>query len=434
MSSAERWLLRDVSVDGARVDCLIDGGRIAGLAPGLAASGARVLDAGGGALLPGLADHHIHLMAAAAAEESLDLAGGGNLTELTRWTETGWIRVIGAGIELTRTDIDQVEAVRPVRVQHRSGALWTLNTAAVERLAGALTAAERASGQLWRADERLRRALGPRPRPDLARLGHRLATWGVTHVADATPTRNAEAFAELPQHVVTMDAAGGGPRKLLVADHELPPLDDVARRVGQTHTLGRPVAVHAVSAVALALALAAIEAAGAMPGDRIEHAAVCDDAAADRIAELGLTVVTQPSIFARHGAIFRRQSPPAERPWLWRYGSLLRRGVRVAMSSDAPYGDANPWYGVRAAATRDGPERVPATTALGSLLAECDDPAGPVRRVQPGAAADLCLLTGAIDEALTTQRASVRATFVAGRAVHVAHLADSRDAGCLSSD
>jgi hypothetical protein len=271
---------------------------------------------------------NIHLTAAAAAGESLDLAGSGNLTQLTGWPGTGWIRVTGAGIELTRSDIDRVEAVRPARVQHRSGALWTLNTPAVELLTRALTGAERASGQLWRADERLRRALGRRPRPELARLGHRLATWGITHVVDATPTGTAGAFAELPQHVVTMDAAGCGPRKLVVADHELPPLDDVVRQVGQTHALGRPVAVHAVSAVALAFAVAAIEAAGAMPGDRIEHAAVCDDAAADRIAELGLTVVTQPSIFARHGATFRRESPPAERPWLWRCGSLLRRGVR----------------------------------------------------------------------------------------------------------
>jgi hypothetical protein len=198
---------------------------------------------------------NIHLMAAAAAGESLDLAGSGNLTQLTGWPGTGWIRVTGAGIELTRSDIDRVEAVRPVRVRRRSGALWTLNTPAVELLTRALTGAERASGQLWRADERLRRALGRRPRPELARLGHRLATWGITHVVDATPTGTADAFAELPQHVVTMDAAGCGPRKLVVADHELPPLDDVVRQVGQTHALGRPVAVHAVSAVALAFAV-----------------------------------------------------------------------------------------------------------------------------------------------------------------------------------
>jgi hypothetical protein len=89
---------------------------------------------------------NIHLMAAAAAGESLDLAGSGNLTQLTGWPGTGWIRVTGAGIELTRSDIDRVEAVRPVRVQHRSGALWTLNTPAVELLTRALTGAERASG------------------------------------------------------------------------------------------------------------------------------------------------------------------------------------------------------------------------------------------------------------------------------------------------
>jgi predicted amidohydrolase YtcJ len=141
MSSSERWLLRDVLVDGARLDCLIDGGRIAALAPDLTTPGARVLYADGGELLPGLADPHIHLMAAAAADESLDLAGGGDLTQLAGWPGADSIRVIGAGIELTRTDIDRVEAARPVRVQHRSGALWTLNTPAVERLAPALTGA-----------------------------------------------------------------------------------------------------------------------------------------------------------------------------------------------------------------------------------------------------------------------------------------------------
>ena len=420
MSSTERWLLRDVSVGGVRLDCLIDGGRIAALAPDLAPSDARLLDAGGGELLPGLADHHIHLMAAVAADESLDLAGGSDLTQLADWPGAGWIRVIGAGIELTRADIDRVEASRPVRIQHRSGALWTLNTPAVEQLAAALTPAERVSGQLWRADERLHRALGPRSCPDLSGLGHRLAAWGVTHVVDATPTGNADVLTELPQHVVTMDAAGGGPRKLVLADHELPALDDLVRRVGQAHALGRQVAVHAVSAVALALAIAAIEVVGVMPGDRVEHAAVCDNAAADRIAELGLTVVTQPSIFARHGATFRRESPVAEWPWLWRYGSLLRRGVRVAMSSDAPYGDANPWSGVRAATTREGPEQVSARTALSSLLAEPDDPAGAARRVQSGAVADLCLLSGTLADELTTEVTSVRATFVAGRAVYLA--------------
>ncbi len=427
MSSAERWLLRDVMVAGARLDCLIDDGRIAALAPRLAAADVRVLDAGGGALLPGLADHHIHLFAAAAADESLDLEGSGDLSRLADWPGEGWVRVIGAGVELTRTDLDRVQAERPVRVQHRSGALWTLNSAAVERLAGALTPAERATGQVWRADERLRRALGDRPEPDLAPLGRRLASWGVTHVSDATPApwsrtdaAGVAASAELPQHVLTMDVAGAGPRKIVLADHDLPPLDTVVQTIADAHAGGRPVAVHAVSAVALAVALAAIGSAGAVPGDRIEHAAVCDDGAADRIADLGLTVVTQPSIFARHGRTFRRDIEPAERPWLWRYGSLLRRGIPVAMSSDAPYGDANPWLGVRAAAARQPPEHVPARTALASLLADPGDPGGPPRGMRPDAAADLCVVAGDLDDALASGDAPVRATFVAGRAVYLA--------------
>src|ERR671916_1771459 len=70
---AERELVfRDVDVDGRRVDVRVVGGRVAGVGPGLApAPGTAVVDGGGGALLPGLHDHHLHLLAAAAARRSV---------------------------------------------------------------------------------------------------------------------------------------------------------------------------------------------------------------------------------------------------------------------------------------------------------------------------------------------------------------------------
>ena len=84
MSQPESWLLRNVEIDGVLWDCTIRDGVISALVPAThddtdgpapnrignpapAAAGARVLDAGGGALLPGLADHHVHLFAAGAA-------------------------------------------------------------------------------------------------------------------------------------------------------------------------------------------------------------------------------------------------------------------------------------------------------------------------------------------------------------------------------
>lgn len=439
---ADSWLIRDAEIAGHRADCLVRAGMIAAVGPGLRApSGAVVVPGRGGALLPGLADHHIHLRAAAAARRSVDLHGGTDLSALTALDGAGWVRVVGAGDLLTRTDIDRACAGRPVRVQHRSGAVWTLNSAAVSLLSAGLTAAERRTGQLWRADPRLRELLGELPDSSLAsvlgELGQELAARGVTHVTDATPDLDAGQADSLaravPQHVLALGSpAGRGPRKLVISDHDLPGPDQLAAWIAAAHRAGRPVAVHCVTQVALALLIGALDAAGALAGDRVEHAAVCDDAAADRLAGHGVIVVTQSTLFARHGARYLAGAEPAERALLWRHAGLLARGVGVALSSDAPYGDTDPWQTVAAAATRrtqDGvpflpAEAVPAEVALRSLLTAPADPAGAPRAVRAGAPADLCLLAQPLGHALARavtapEAVRVRATFIAGRPVHL---------------
>jgi predicted amidohydrolase YtcJ len=429
MSLSDRWLLRDVAVAGARTDCRIRAGRIAELAPGLTLyDGERLLEGGGGTLLPGLADHHLHLRAAAAAAGSLDLAGGGlePVRAEARDGADGWLRVIGAGVELTRVDLDAVWPQRPVRAQHRSGALWTLNSAALQFATGPVSAIEAATGQFWRPGNRLRDLFGAIATPDLPRLSAQLAAHGVTHVTDATPDLGSADLeligGQVRQHLLSLAGAGTGPRKVVIADHNLPELDELTRQVRAVHAQGRGVAVHAVTAVALVLAIAAIEAAGPHDRDRIEHAAVCDDRAARRLAELDVTVVTQPSVFARHGAAFTADSDPADRPLLWRVDGFIRAGVPVALSSDAPYGDPDPWATIRAAATRAGPEQITPTAALTRLLTTSGDPGGAPRAVTIAAPADLCLL--ADDLPTTLQRvtaggaAGIRATFVSGARIH----------------
>jgi predicted amidohydrolase YtcJ len=438
MPSSERWLLRDVELDGRRVDCRIRDGVIVELAPGLEAGPTeQLLDAGGGALLPGLADHHLHLHAFAAAGSSLDLAGR-PVTELADLEgpadPDAVVRIVGAATELRRADLDAVWPARPVRVQHRSGALWTLNSAALSLLTGPLSETERATGQFWRSSERLRRLL-PRGAStvSLAAVSAQLAAYGITHVTDATPGDGRD-FREMRQHVVSLAEDGTGPRKIVLPDHRPVDLDGLVRQIHAAHAAERGVALHAVTAVNLTLAIAALSIAGVSPADRIEHAAVCDDPTADRLAELGVTVVTQPTIFTRNGAVFRAEIDSGERDLLWRLGGLRRAGVRLAFSSDAPYGDPNPWETVRAAATRApspaaeplGPpeERLNPKVALASLLASLHNPAGPIRAVAPGAPADLCLLDdsrrSALETAAVTGRNAVRATFVAGHRVHFA--------------
>jgi predicted amidohydrolase YtcJ len=435
-----RWLLRNVEVGGHRLDCRIDRGEITELSRDLPErDGENVLDARGGALLPGLADHHIHVMAAAAAAQSVDLQGN-DLTGVDQGDDrrgTRWLRVIGAGTALQRADVDRAWPDRPVRVQHRSGALWTLNSPAIAEVAHGLSDEERSTGQLWRADQRLRALLPDSDslQLDIIEVGRRLAAYGVTHLTDATPDVDPGVpgllRSAMPQHLLFMgDQAGPGPCKRMIVDHEAPDLDLVAAAVARDHAGGRPVALHAVSSAAVAMAIAAFGIAGTVPGDRIEHAAVCSDAAAERIAALGIVVVTQPSIPIRNGIGYRDESEPDEIPLLWRYAGLLRAGVQVAMSSDAPYGSANPWFSIQCATQRrlsDGSilgdaERVPAEVALASLTTSPIDPAGPSRTVVVGAAADLCVLTVPLPEALSAASASgisqVRATFVQGQCIH----------------
>jgi predicted amidohydrolase YtcJ len=111
---------------------------------------------------------------------------------------------------------------------------------------------------------------------------------------------------------------------------------------------------------------------------------------------------------------------------LWRCGSLLAAGIGVAAGSDAPYGDPDPWRAIAAARDRTTPsgavlgagERIAARRALDLFLAPLDDPAGPPRRVQVGAPADLCLLADPLDAALADPAAvTVRATVRSGRVV-----------------
>lgn len=455
---ADSWLIRGAQVlaggSGADpagglstraglMDCRISHGRITALAADLPSEpGEQVLSAHGGVLLPGLADHHLHLWGSAAVARSVDLGGSDDLAVVGDFPlepgPSGWLRVIGAGAELVREQLDERWPDRPVRVQHRSGALWTLNSAAIDELAGRgepadrLTATELRTGQLWRADARLRALLAgaPSAAQDVIALGRQLAAWGVTRLTEATPDLAEDGLRELdelvPQQLLSLGPAGAGPRKLIIGDHDLPGLDDLIAQVAREHAGGRPVAIHAVSAVGLALALAAVDLAGSLAGDRIEHAAVCDDAAAARLAELGLTVVTQPGVFARHGRRFIAESPESERGSLWRYAGLLAAGVPVAISSDGPYGYLNPWHSVAAAANRADAEQVPAVTALASLLTEPTEPGRALRSVRVGATADLCLLSAPLEHVLTALTAGgavgvsvappspVAATFAAG--------------------
>jgi predicted amidohydrolase YtcJ len=454
-------LIRDARVwpsAEAVVDVRIAAGRVAECRPGLRpAAGEEEIDAAGCALLPGLHDHHVHLRALAAAQASVQVGperarSAAELAARLREADAAtpadaWLRCVGyhesvAG-PLDRWALDRLladparptRAARPVRVQHRTGGLWVVNSAALAALgldgdshrgdgggdlAGDLAGVERdadgrATGRLWRMDRWLADRVPARPAHLAAALGSvsaRAAALGVTGFTDATPGGTgpdvaglavAVADGTIAQRLHCMaraDVAGPargrfsiGPVKIMLDDDTLPSLDSLADSVRQAHRAGRAVAVHCVTRVQLVLTLAALDVAGRAPGDRIEHGAVIP---AELVSALrGLTVVSQPHFVAERGEQYARDVAPGDLPDLWRLRSLIDAGVAVAAGSDAPFGGADPWAVMRAAARRPallGPgEAVAPETAIGLFLGSPSTPGEP-RSLGPGVAADLVLL------------------------------------------
>ncbi len=412
-------LIRNALLDDRRVDLRLDGDRIAEIEPNL--RGEELLDAAGAEVLPGLVDHHLHLHAIAAAESSVDLIG------LT-WPQTaaalaaapadehGWVRAVGLADDLDADALDALHPHRPVRAQHRSGAQWAVNSAGARLLD--LGAADHPgierdgtgapTGRLHRADDWLRTRLPVRGLPDLTAVGRRLAAYGITAVTDATPDLVEFDATALPQRItllgVGLECAAPlgttvGPYKIVLADPDLPDLDDLTARIAAAHGTGRAVAVHCVTREAFALLLAALDSAGFRPGDRIEHAALVPASAIPLLRERGLRVVTQPGFLAARGDDYRRDVPASDHTDLYRCASLCRAGVPLALSSDAPHGPLDPWAVIAAATTRLTPDGEPLNPAecltpaeaLAAYLAPPDDPGGPPRKVEVGAPADLVL-------------------------------------------
>jgi predicted amidohydrolase YtcJ len=390
-----------------------------------------VVDADGGAVLPGLHDHHLHLLATARARTSIDVAQGLDPLKAAP-PGTGWLRAINGADDLDAVALDHVVPDRPVRVQHHSGAMWSLNSVALLAV-GANNATEagierdgtgRPTGRLWRLDD----WLGQRIRdetPDLAALGAELSGYGITGVTDATPTIGSGAHeifvaSKPPQRIQFLahdppPLGLVGPLKIVIHDHSLPTYDELREEVADARVLGRPVAVHCVTREALLLILAVLDEIGSMPGDRIEHAAVADADAAARLARLGVAVVTQPGFIFERGDRYLRDIPTEELPDLYRYESLQAAGVTVVPSSDAPYGPLDPWAVMRAARDRRSSsgahvnmkEWVSAKMVLSGYLRPLEVLTAAPRRVRAGVPSDLVLLRLPLADALDEPHADL---------------------------
>lgn len=455
-------LIRDAELAGKRCDLRIEGERIAAIGRLAPRSGEPVIEARGGALLPGLHDHHIHLAALAARRGSVqcgppEVVDAEALARALQVPGTGWLRAIGFHESVTggtlpdAAALDRMVPDRPLRLQHRTGRMWLLNTRALGELLavappppGLERAGDRCTGRLFDEDSWLQQTLGSLP-PDFAEGSAELARHGVTGVTDMSPRNDpviAQHFAQqradgrLLQSAVLAGALSLaeapqsgwrlGALKLHLHEAALPDFDEALAFVRAGHAQGRALAVHCVTEVELVFTLALLEAAGPLRGDRVEHVSVASPELVARMADLGLHACVQPHFIAERGDRYLADVEPRHRPDLYRLRSLYDAGLALAGGSDAPYGSADPWSAMAAAVSRTAPsgavigadEALTPEEALALYLADPLDLARQ-RRIAPGEPADLCLLGRSWASARTRlDSGNVAATIAGGRLIH----------------
>jgi predicted amidohydrolase YtcJ len=460
-----RTVISNAEVDGRLVSVVIEDEIIAAIDVHPPAGETGVIDANGAALIPGLHDHHVHLLAMAARDEGLDLDSLDDerafdlaLSHAADSAGDGWVRASGydehrhGQIDCRR--LDALVGATKVRVQHRSGLAWVLSSAGLEAVLGddnpagvELDSSGRPTGRLLRLDTWLAERVGVAA-PSLQNIGAQLSSFGVTGVTDATyklgagraeVLRQAVQNGSLPQSLTLLGVnddderawiegwASVGPVKILVDEVVGLDVDLLAKRIEAHHRVGRAVAIHAVSRAETVTVATAMALAGMMPGDRIEHGSVLPTDLDSLLAAGGVTVIVQPALVSERGDHYLEVVDSEDLPFLHRAATLLEAGVRVAAGSDAPVTSADPWLAIAAASTRTtrtgqclgATEQVEAATALGWYLTDPLDPSGPIRRVKVGTRADLCLLDAPLTEVLADPNAShVRNTWVRGRLVH----------------
>ena len=84
----------------------------------------------------------------------------------------------------------------------------------------------------------------------------------------------------------------------------------------------------------------------------IVHAGNLTEPQIDQVEELGLYIASQANFFSLLGDGFIEAYGPIRSQSLYRFGTLLKRKIKLALSSDCPVADPNPLIGVRDAICR----------------------------------------------------------------------------------
>jgi len=188
-----------------------------------------------------------------------------------------------------------------------------------------------------------------------------------------------------------------------------PSLDELRRMVGNAHSHGFQIAIHAIEENTVEAAVSALESIhDNTPKNnrrhRIEHCSVCSDSLLDRLGNIRALVVTQPSFIYHSGERYLDTVPEDQQPLLHRISSFLKSGLKPCAGSDNPVAPLNPLLSMHAAVnrrTQDGNvffsrERVLPSVALemhtkAAAYASFDE--GIKGTISPGKLADFTLLS-----------------------------------------
>ena len=361
-------LIKNVDLFGRRLDVRCHMGDINAIAERLVpVADERILDAAGGALIPSLRDDHVHLLATAARKRSVncgppEIEDANQLESKLRLIEgTGWIRGTGyhesiAG-DLTASLIDQWVDDRPVRIQHRSGRVWYFNSFGAKEMG----LPPNSHGQLYRRDEQVfaRVPVEHSLTEELHEVSREMASCGVTHVTDATPSNDDQTLAFLENRCpeIRVRAMGGpelseGHRKIILDDYRLPDFQEFCDLIAESHRSHRPVAIHCVSKVEVVFAVSALNEVGSLVGDRLEHATELSSDIMHMVEALRLHVVPNPNFLYTRGDQYVRDNDPDVLNSLFPIRSILARGIPCSIGTDTPFGDADPWLAIKAATDR----------------------------------------------------------------------------------
>ena len=386
---------------------------------------------------------------------------------------------VGLGRHLNRYDLDRVSTVRTVRVEHRSGHACVLNSCGLASVGIDRQTPDPPEGAIVRGDDGeptglllemsgwLRQRAGETEDPPpgamadaLRDFGNRMLAYGITGATDAGPNNGLDRWryfevvtgdGTLPlrltmmagwDHLEEMRRAGLGygatsnAGRLAVGHAKImltastgplhPHPDQLARMVAHAHELGFPVAIHAVerdAVVATALAInetpQVITHDGSQLLDRIEHCGECPPDVLELVAQSDAMVVANPGFLHYDGERYRRTVDADLLPHLYPVGALVSRGVPVALGSDAPIIEPNPWASIAASVTRQSASGVHIGGVGVTSVAEALDLHSGKRRIAPGMPADLAVVEPNPLAISAADLPSVRAvaTIVGGRMV-----------------